>query len=80
MKSILVTGGAGFVGSNFCKYVLDKYPDYRVVVIDSLTYAGNIDAVGVEHLGKHTDRLRFWYGNVTNGELVGALVAEARRM
>jgi dTDP-glucose 4,6-dehydratase len=77
MKSILVTGGAGFVGSNFCKYVLDKYPDYRVVVIDSLTYAGNIDAVGVEHLGKHTDRLRFWYGNVTNGELVGALVAEA---
>ena len=40
--TILVTGGAGFIGSNFLFYMLKKYPDYRIVCIDSLTYAGNI--------------------------------------
>jgi len=40
---ILVTGGAGFIGSNFIKYILKKYPTYRVVNIDKLTYAGNLD-------------------------------------
>ena len=40
--TILVTGGAGFIGSNFLFYLLKKYPDYRVVCVDSLTYAGNI--------------------------------------
>ena len=43
MKTILVTGGAGFIGSNFVRYILDKYPDYRVIVLDILTYAGNTD-------------------------------------
>ncbi len=41
MKSILVTGGAGFIGSNFVRYMLDKYVDYRIIVLDALTYAGN---------------------------------------
>lgn len=41
MRCLLVTGGAGFIGSNFCRYILKKYPDYRVVVYDKLTYAGN---------------------------------------
>jgi len=40
---ILVTGGAGFIGSNFVKYILNKYPDYKIVNIDKLTYAGNPD-------------------------------------
>lgn len=40
MKSILVTGGAGFIGVNFVKYFVRKYPDYKVVVLDKLTYAG----------------------------------------
>ncbi len=40
MKSILVTGGAGFIGANFVKYFVRKYPDYKVVVLDKLTYAG----------------------------------------
>ncbi len=39
----MVTGGAGFIGSNFVRYVLEKYPDYYVVVYDKLTYAGNLD-------------------------------------
>lgn len=43
MKSLLVTGGAGFIGSNFARYMLTKYPDYRLVVLDKLTYAGNLD-------------------------------------
>jgi dTDP-glucose 4,6-dehydratase len=43
MRNLLVTGGAGFIGSNFVHYMLDKYPSYRVVVFDKLTYAGNLD-------------------------------------
>ena len=41
MKSLLVTGGAGFIGSNFVHYWLGKYPNDKVVVLDALTYAGN---------------------------------------
>lgn len=43
MKNLLITGGAGFIGSNFVRYILNQYPDYRVVVYDKLTYAGNLD-------------------------------------
>ncbi|MGD9147586.1 MAG: GDP-mannose 4,6-dehydratase, partial [Anaerolineae bacterium] len=43
MKNLLVTGGAGFIGSNFVRYMLEKYPDYRLTVYDKLTYAGNLD-------------------------------------
>lgn len=42
MKNILVTGGAGFIGSNFIKLMLDKHPDYKVINVDALTYAGNL--------------------------------------
>ncbi len=40
---ILVTGGAGFIGSNFIRYLLNKYPDYKIINLDKLTYAGNLD-------------------------------------
>jgi len=43
MQNILVTGGAGFIGSNFVRYMLDRYPSYHIVVFDKLTYAGNLD-------------------------------------
>ena len=43
MRNLLITGGAGFIGSNFVHLVLEEYPDYRVVVLDKLTYAGNLD-------------------------------------
>ena len=39
---ILITGGAGFIGSNFVFYMLNKYPDYRIICLDKLTYAGNL--------------------------------------
>ncbi len=42
MRTLMVTGGAGFIGSNFVRYMLQKYPDYRIVVYDKLTYAGNL--------------------------------------
>ena len=43
MSTVMVTGGAGFIGSNFVRYFLEKYPDYNVVVYDNLTYAGNTE-------------------------------------
>ena len=43
MKNLMVTGGAGFIGSNFVLYMLDKYENYSIVVYDKLTYAGNLD-------------------------------------
>lgn len=42
MKTLLITGGAGFIGSNFIIYLLDKYPEYRIINIDKLTYAGTL--------------------------------------
>ncbi len=43
MKNVLVTGGAGFIGSNFVKYMLEKYSDYNIINVDALTYAGNLE-------------------------------------
>jgi dTDP-glucose 4,6-dehydratase len=43
LKTILITGGAGFIGSNFVKLMLEKYPEYKIINIDALTYAGNLE-------------------------------------
>ncbi|MBC7256258.1 MAG: dTDP-glucose 4,6-dehydratase [Chloroflexi bacterium] len=43
MRNLMITGGAGFIGSNFARYILERYSDYRVLVYDKLTYAGNLD-------------------------------------
>jgi dTDP-glucose 4,6-dehydratase len=43
MKHLLVTGGAGFIGSNFVHHILARYPEYTITVYDKLTYAGNLD-------------------------------------
>ncbi len=43
--TIIVTGGAGFIGSNFIFHMIDKYPDYRIVCLDCLTYAGNLSTL-----------------------------------
>ena len=43
MKTVLITGGAGFIGSNFVKYMRENHRDYSLIVVDSLTYAGNLE-------------------------------------
>jgi len=43
LKTILITGGAGFIGSNFVKLIIDKHPEYKIINIDALTYAGNLE-------------------------------------
>ena len=67
---ILVTGGAGFIGSNFVRYMLKKHPDYKIVVLDKLTYAGR-----KENLADVWDRIVFLKGDITIREDV----AEAAR-
>lgn len=73
MRRLLVTGGAGFIGSAFVRYWLDSHPDDRVVVLDALTYAGSeLNLVPVQ------DRtgLSFVRGDIRDGELVARLFAE----
>lgn len=72
MKTILVTGGAGFIGSNFIRHVFEKYPDYRIIVLDALTYAGNMENIPSEI--RDSGRFEFWYGNLNNLDLVNDLV------
>lgn len=70
---ILVTGGAGFIGSNFCRYVIEKYPTDEVVCLDALTYAGNL-----ENLNDIIDNERFNFikGNICDEELVDNLFSK----
>ena len=63
MKKILVTGGAGFIGSNFIQHALEKYPRCELINIDALTYAGNI--LNLEDLSKKAkDRYTFIKGDI----------------
>ncbi|WP_017436814.1 dTDP-glucose 4,6-dehydratase [Saccharococcus caldoxylosilyticus] len=69
--NLLVTGGAGFIGSNFVRYILEKYPNYKVVNYDLLTYAGNLENLkDVENHPNYT----FVKGDINNRELVDYLV------
>jgi len=65
---LLVTGGAGFIGSNFVRYVLSRYADYEVLNLDKLTYAGNLENLeGLENHPRHT----FFHGDICDPDLVG---------
>jgi len=66
-NTVFLTGAAGFIGSNFLRYMFDKYPDYSFIVLDALTYAGNPDNIS-EYI-KNSSRFEFWYGSVTNPEV-----------
>lgn len=67
MKIYLVTGAAGFIGANFLKYILNKHKDIFVVVLDKLTYAGNLKNIEEELKDK---RVEFVKGDICNNELV----------
>ena len=73
MKNILVTGGAGFIGSNFIYYVLEKHPDRRIVCLDALTYAGNLETLEKALKNKN---FRFVKGDITDRKAVEALFEE----
>lgn len=62
-KTLLVTGGAGFIGSNFVRYMLEKYPNYHITVLDKLTYAGNLANLA-DVAEKYADRYRFVKGAI----------------
>ena len=67
---LLVTGGAGFIGSNFVRYILGKYPDYRVTVLDALTYAGNLDNF---HDLWQNPNFQFFHGRIEDAAMVDNL-------
>jgi dTDP-glucose 4,6-dehydratase len=75
VKTLLITGGAGFIGSNFVRYIYKKYPGYKIIVLDALTYAGSINNLP-ENSFKN-ERFEFWYGNVLNADIVDALVCRS---
>lgn len=73
MRTILVTGGAGFIGSNFVHFMLNKYKDYKIINLDLLTYAGNIH--NLDDIQDNPNHI-FVEGNINNRELVRHLVKE----
>lgn len=73
LKNILVTGGAGFIGSNFLHFMVNKYPDYRFINLDLLTYAGNLEnLIAIERRSNY----KFVQGDITDQNLVDKLVKE----
>ena len=68
MKTLLITGGAGFIGSNFVRYIYTKYPEYKIIVLDALTYAGSVTSLPENSFDN--ERFEFWYGNVLNADVV----------
>lgn len=73
MKKLLVTGGAGFIGSCFVRHILKKYPDYKVINLDALTYAGNIENLNDV---KDNPNYMFVHGNICDKKLVRDLISQ----
>lgn len=73
MKKILVTGGAGFIGNCFVRHILKKYPDYKVINLDALTYAGNI--ANLDDV-KDNPNYTFVHGDICDKNLVADLMPE----
>ena len=73
--NIIVTGGAGFIGSNFVFHMLNKYPDYRIICLDCLTYAGNLSTLAPV---MDNPNFRFVKEDITNREAVYKLFEEEK--
>jgi len=69
-KNIIVTGGCGFIGSNFVHYVVNNHPGVHVTVLDKLTYAGNPENIA----GLPSDRVELVVGDICDAELLDRLV------
>lgn len=72
--NILVTGGCGFIGCNFVRYLLEEYPNSNVVNLDKLTYAGNPSSL--KDLQKNESRYTFVHGDIADRELVSRLILD----
>lgn len=72
---ILVTGGAGFIGSNFIRYMLNKYPDYGIVNLDKMTYAGNLENMTDIEKNK---RYEFVKGDIADPKIVAKCVKDVQ--
>lgn len=72
MMKILVTGGAGFIGSNFVQYMLNEHPDYKIINLDLLTYAGNLE--NLKDLSENS-RYSFIKGDITDVRMVNEVVS-----
>ncbi len=75
-KTLLVAGGAGFIGSNFVRMAAAKYEDSRIIVLDSLTYAGNIDNLS-DVFAEYSDRVAFAQGDIRSKETVRSVMTNA---
>ena len=71
--NLLITGGAGFIGGNFTHYMVKKYPDYKIVVVDKLTYAGNM-----ETLTPVMDKIEFVRADIADREAIYGLFEEKK--
>ena len=69
-KNIIVTGGCGFIGSNFVHYVVDNHPDVHITVLDKLTYAGNPENIA----GLPKDRVELVVGDICDADLLDRVV------
>lgn len=67
---LLITGGAGFIGSNFVRYMINKYPSYQIVNLDALTYAGNLETLKDLEMNKN---YKFVKGDITDRTLINKL-------
>lgn len=75
MKHLLITGGAGFIGANFVHYWLEHHPEDRVVVLDALTYAGNLANLAA---ASGQSRFRFVRGDISDAQLLSSIFAAAQ--
>ena len=77
MKKILVTGGAGFIGGNFVHYMVNKYPEYMIVNLDALTYAGNYN--NIKSL-EEKENFEFVKGDITDRDFIDKLFVSVQNV
>jgi dTDP-glucose 4,6-dehydratase len=77
MKNVMITGGAGFIGSNYVRYALAAHPDWHILVLDKLTYAGNLDNLQ-DVAEKFKGRYSFVQADIADREVVFDVIRQHR--